>query len=78
MEETFGEFMNVKQAADFLRISTNTMRALLNTGLLPYLRIGKNIRISNQVLCETMEVLALRGAHIRLNRLGDDIDGEDV
>ena len=50
MTEPDKDFLTVREAAKILRIGKDTAYAAVRSGTIPSVRIGKQIRISRQVL----------------------------
>ena len=55
MEDLLKPILNLKEAADFLQISTKTLRRRVDDGSIPAERIGIKIRFSRKRLEEMFE-----------------------
>lgn len=44
------EYLTVREAADWLRVSKATIRRLIDAGKMPALRVGRSIRIARTEL----------------------------
>lgn len=58
------ELLTIKEASQYLRISENTIRKLINLRIVPVIRMGKDIRISKQLLIDNLEYLAIQNEKI--------------
>jgi excisionase family DNA binding protein len=55
MQEALPEIMTVKEAADYLKVSPQTIRNLADENLIDYIRVGIQYRIVRDSLIESLK-----------------------
>lgn len=60
------ELLTVKQTANYLHVCPNTVRALMDKGIIKYMRVGKHIRIFKQDTKNMLYDLARSGSRITI------------
>jgi excisionase family DNA binding protein len=55
MAKTLSEAMTIEEIADFLRLSTRTIKRLMDEGHLSFCKIGHSVRFSRRRLIELID-----------------------